>query len=43
VIDIIAVSGYYGLLAMVMNTTRTAVPEGNPLPLVPLPQQIAPA
>jgi 4-carboxymuconolactone decarboxylase len=43
VIDIIAVSGYYGLLAMVMNTTRTAVPEGNPLPLAPLPQQIRPA
>lgn len=43
VIDIIAVSGYYGLLAMVMNTTCTAVPEGNPLPLAPLPQQIRPA
>ncbi len=43
VIDLIAVSGYYGLLAMVMNTTRTAVPEGNPLPLVPFPQQIRPA
>jgi len=42
-IDLIAVSGYYGLLAMVMNTTRTAVPEGNPLPLVPLPQQVRPA
>ena len=39
-IDLIAVSGYYGLLAMVMNTTRTAVPEGSPLPLVPLPQQV---
>jgi 4-carboxymuconolactone decarboxylase len=42
-IDLIAVSGYYGLLAMIMNTTRTAVPEGSPLPLVPLPQQIRPA
>ena len=42
-IDLIAVSGYYGLLAMIMNTTRTAVPEGNPLPLVPLPQQVRPA
>lgn len=41
-IDLIAVSGYYGLLAMVMNTTRTAVPEGSPLPLVPLPQQVTP-
>jgi 4-carboxymuconolactone decarboxylase len=42
-IDLIAVSGYYGLLAMVMNATRTAVPEGSPLPLVPLPQQVQPA
>lgn len=40
VIDIIGVSGYYGLLAMVMNVARTAVPEGPPLPLVPLPQQV---
>jgi len=40
VIDIIGISGYYGLLAMVMNVARTAVPEGNPLPLAPLPQQI---
>jgi len=43
VIDIIGISGYYGLLAMVMNVARTAVPEGNPLPLAPLPQQILPA
>lgn len=43
VIDIIGISGYYALLAMVMNVARTAVPEGNPLPLAPLPQQIQPA
>jgi 4-carboxymuconolactone decarboxylase len=43
VIDLIGVSGYYGLLAMVMNVARTAVPEGNPLPLAPLPQQTLPA
>jgi 4-carboxymuconolactone decarboxylase len=43
VIDIIGISGYYALLAMVMNVARTAVPEGNPLPLAPLPQQIRPA
>lgn len=42
VIDIIGISGYYGLLAMVMNVARTAVPEGNPLPLMPLPQQTRP-
>ena len=40
VIDLIGVSGYYGLLAMVMNVARTAVPEGHPLPLAPMPQQI---
>jgi len=40
VIDLIGISGYYGLLAMVMNVARTAVPEGNPLPLAPMPQQI---
>ena len=42
-IDLIAVSGYYGLLAMIMNTTRTAVPDGSPLPLVPMPLQVRPA
>ncbi len=40
VIDIIGISGYYALLAMVMNVARTAVPEGNPIPLTPLPQQV---
>jgi 4-carboxymuconolactone decarboxylase len=43
VIDLIAISGYYGLLAMVMNVARTAVPEGNPLPLTAFPQQTRPA
>ncbi|HYH42062.1 MAG TPA: carboxymuconolactone decarboxylase family protein [Burkholderiales bacterium] len=37
VIDVIGVAGYYALLAMVMNVTRTAVPEGPPLPLQSLP------
>ena len=37
VIDLLGVAGYYGLLAMVMNVARTAVPEGKPLPLTPLP------
>ena len=37
VIDVIGVAGYYALLAMVMNVARTAVPEGPPLPLPPLP------
>jgi len=43
VIDIVGISGYYGLLAMVMNVARTAVPEGNLLPLAPLPLQTRPA
>ena len=37
VIDVLGVAGYYALLAMVMNVARTAVPEGNPLPLASLP------
>ena len=43
IIDLIGISGYYALLAMVMNVARTAVPEGNPLPLTALPQQTQPA
>ncbi len=38
----IGISGYHGLLAMVMNVARTAAPQGNPLPLTPLLQQIRP-
>jgi 4-carboxymuconolactone decarboxylase len=36
-IDILAVAGYYAMLAMVMNVARTAVPDGSPLPLPALP------
>ena len=36
-IDVLGIAGYYAMLAMVMNVTRTAVPEGPPLPLPPLP------
>jgi 4-carboxymuconolactone decarboxylase len=39
VVDVLGVAGYYALLAMVMNVARTAVPEGSPLPLSPLPQR----
>ena len=42
VIDVLGVAGYYALLAMVMNVARTAVPEGAPLPLSPLPQRAQP-
>ena len=37
VIDLLAVAGYYGLLALVMNVARTPVPEGPALPLPGLP------
>src|SRR5204863_9830569 len=33
VIDLIAVTGYYTMLAMVINVTRVALPEGTPPPL----------
>jgi 4-carboxymuconolactone decarboxylase len=36
-IDIAAVSGYYTLLAMVMNVARTPVPDDSQPPLPPLP------
>ena len=39
-IDLIGVAGYYAMLAMIMNVARTAVPDGKPLPLAPLPQQL---
>jgi 4-carboxymuconolactone decarboxylase len=37
VIDLVGLRGYYGMLAMVMNAARTAVPPGLPdrLPLLP--------
>jgi len=31
-LDLVAIAGYYGLLGMVMNTARTAAPEGPRLP-----------
>ena len=38
VIDATSIVGYYTLLAMVMNTARTALPDGIPPPLAPLPR-----
>jgi 4-carboxymuconolactone decarboxylase len=37
VIDMLGINGYYTFLAMIMNGTRTAVPDGKPAPLKPLP------
>lgn len=36
--DAMGLLGYYTMLAMVMNTARTPLPEGVPAPLRPLPQ-----
>jgi 4-carboxymuconolactone decarboxylase len=38
VIDAVGIQGYYTLLAMVMNTTRTPLPEGHTPALKPLPR-----
>lgn len=38
VIDALGIAGYYTLLAMVMNTTRTPLPSGAPPGLVPFPK-----
>jgi 4-carboxymuconolactone decarboxylase len=36
VIDVLGITGYYTMLAMVMNTTRTPLPDGVKPPLAPL-------
>jgi 4-carboxymuconolactone decarboxylase len=38
VVDIVGISGYYTLLAMVLNTARTPVPAGHPPALAPFPR-----
>ncbi|HMB79736.1 MAG TPA: carboxymuconolactone decarboxylase family protein [Vicinamibacterales bacterium] len=38
VIDVLGITGYYTMLAMVMNTTRTPLPPGVTPPLGPLPR-----
>ena len=38
VIDIVGISGYYTLLAMVLNTARTLVPPGHTPALAPFPR-----
>jgi len=37
VIDLVAVTGYYTMLAMVLNVTRVELPDGKAPPLQPLP------
>jgi 4-carboxymuconolactone decarboxylase len=38
VVDALGITGYYTLLAMVMNTARTPLPPGVVPPLAPLPR-----
>ena len=42
VIELLGIVGYYGMLAMIMNVARTPVPDGKPLGLAPMPQQLRP-
>jgi len=37
VVDLVGLAGYYVLLAMMMNTARTALPDGVSPPLPPIP------
>jgi 4-carboxymuconolactone decarboxylase len=38
IMDMLGINGYYTFLAMVMNGTRTAVPDGKPAPLQAFPK-----
>ena len=38
--DLLGVAGYYTMLAMIMNVARTAIPDGDPVPLAGLPGQL---
>jgi 4-carboxymuconolactone decarboxylase len=38
IMDMLGINGYYTFLAMIMNGTRTAVPDGKPAPLQALPK-----
>jgi 4-carboxymuconolactone decarboxylase len=43
VVDLVGVVGYYAMIGMIMNVARTAIPDGKPLPLAPLPDQVVAA
>jgi 4-carboxymuconolactone decarboxylase len=43
IVDLVGTVGYYVMIGMVMNVARTAIPDGKPLPLAPLPDQIVAA
>ena len=42
VVELMALAGYYTMNAMIMNVSRTPVPDGKPMSLPPLPQQVRP-
>jgi 4-carboxymuconolactone decarboxylase len=43
VVDLVGTLGYYIMIGLVMNVSRTAMPDGQPLPLAPLPDQVVTA
>ena len=43
VLDLLALCGYYSLLAMVLNTAAMAMPDGSAPPLAPLPTSPLPS
>jgi 4-carboxymuconolactone decarboxylase len=43
IVDLVGTVGYYVMIGMIMNVARTAMPDGKPLPLAPLPDQVRPA
>jgi 4-carboxymuconolactone decarboxylase len=36
VLDALALTGYYSMLAMILNSSKIPLPEGTPIPLQPL-------
>jgi 4-carboxymuconolactone decarboxylase len=40
IVDLVGTVGYYVMIGMIMNVARTGIPDGKPLPLAPLPDQI---
>ncbi len=43
IVDLVGTAGYYIMIGLIMNVSRTAIPDGEPLPLAPLPDQVVPA
>ena len=39
-VDLVGLVGYYAMIGMIMNVARTGIPDGKPLPLAPLPDQV---